>query len=77
MYVLDASVHVADARPQEPHHADARALLARMAAENRQVLLPAENKRDFADIPTEVLDKIQIIFYSDPINAAFRALGVD
>jgi ATP-dependent Lon protease len=43
----------------------------------RRVLLPAENKRDFADIPTEVLDKIQINFYSDPINAAFRALGVD
>ncbi len=34
-------------------------------------------QRDFADIPTEVLDKIQIIFYSDPINAAFRALGMD
>jgi ATP-dependent Lon protease len=43
----------------------------------KRVLLPAENKRDFADIPTEVLDKLQIIFYSDPINAAFRALGVD
>jgi predicted ATP-dependent Lon-type protease len=25
----------------------------------------------------EILDKIQIIFYSDPINATFRALGVD
>jgi ATP-dependent Lon protease len=43
----------------------------------KRVLLPPENKRDFADIPTEVLDKLQIIFYSDPINAAFRALGVD
>ena len=28
-------------------------------------------------IPAEVLDKLQIIFYSDPVNAAFRALGVD
>ena len=27
----------------------------------KRVLLPAENKRDFADIPTEVLDKLQII----------------
>ena len=43
----------------------------------RRVLLPAENKRDFADIPSDVLDKLQIIFYSDPINAAFRALGLD
>jgi predicted nucleic acid-binding protein len=40
MYVIDASVHVADARPQEPHHAEARALLAHVAAENRQVFLP-------------------------------------
>jgi predicted nucleic acid-binding protein len=40
MYVIDASVHVADARPQEPHHIEARTLLARMAAENHQVYLP-------------------------------------
>lgn len=40
MYVIDASVHVADALPQEPHHMQARTLLARMAAENRQVYLP-------------------------------------
>lgn len=40
MYVIDASVHVADARPQEPHHLEARTLLARIAAENHQVYLP-------------------------------------
>lgn len=40
----------------------------------KRVLLPAENKRDFADLPTDVLDKLQIIFYSDPLNAAFRAM---
>lgn len=43
----------------------------------KRVLLPSENKRDFADIPSDVLDKLQIIFYSDPINAAFRAMGLD
>jgi predicted nucleic acid-binding protein len=40
MYVIDASVHVADARPQEPYHIEARTLLARMAAENHPVYLP-------------------------------------
>ena len=40
MYVIDASVHVADARPQEPHHAEARALLARVTAAGRAVYLP-------------------------------------
>jgi predicted nucleic acid-binding protein len=40
MYVIDASVHVADARPQEPNHAEARALLAHLAAKRRMVYLP-------------------------------------
>ena len=40
MYVIDASVHVADARPQEPHHAEARALLAQVTAEGWIVYPP-------------------------------------
>lgn len=41
MYVVDASVLVADARPLEPHHPEARALLKRISAENRAVFLPS------------------------------------
>jgi predicted nucleic acid-binding protein len=40
MYVIDASVHVADARPEEPHHAQAHALLDRISAEGWDVYLP-------------------------------------
>jgi predicted nucleic acid-binding protein len=40
VYVIDASVHVADARPQEPKHREARALLACVAAEGLPVYLP-------------------------------------
>ncbi|MHB1414783.1 MAG: hypothetical protein ACYC1C_05975 [Chloroflexota bacterium] len=36
----------------------------------------AENKRDLADVPDEVLNKLQPIFYTDPINAAIRAMGL-
>jgi ATP-dependent Lon protease len=43
----------------------------------RRVLLPLENKRESVDVPGDVLDKLQIIFYSDPVNAAFRAMGLD
>jgi len=43
----------------------------------KRVLLPAENKRDFADIPSDILDKLQISFYSDPLNAAYRALEIE
>ncbi len=40
MYVIDASVHVADARPDEPHHGQARALMDQLAAEGHTVYLP-------------------------------------
>ena len=40
MYVVDASVHVADARPQEPYHTEARALMANIAAKGFCVYLP-------------------------------------
>jgi hypothetical protein len=29
----------------------------------------------FADLPAEVIDKLQIDFYSDPSQAAFKALA--
>jgi predicted ATP-dependent Lon-type protease len=35
-----------------------------------------ENKRDFADLPADIIDKLQIVFYSDPTNVAFRAMGL-
>ena len=43
----------------------------------RRVLIPSENKRDLADVPDEVLDRLQPVFYSDPLNAAIRAMGLE
>ncbi len=43
----------------------------------KRVLIPSENMRHFADVPSDVLDKPQIIFFSDPVNAAFRAMGLE
>jgi ATP-dependent Lon protease len=43
----------------------------------KQVLVPSENKRELADVPDEVLNKIQAIFYTDPANAAIRAMGLE
>lgn len=42
----------------------------------KQVLIPSENKRDVADVPDEVLNKLETIFYTDPTNAVLRALGL-
>lgn len=40
MYVVDASVLVADVRPSEPHHQEAHAFLVRLTAEEQTLLLP-------------------------------------
>jgi ATP-dependent Lon protease len=43
----------------------------------RKVLVPSENKRDLADVPDEILNRLQPVFYTDPINAAIRAMGLE
>lgn len=46
-----------------------------MDAGAQRVLIPTENSRDFAGLPAEVLDKLRIEFYSEPSQAAFKALA--
>lgn len=43
----------------------------------KKVLIPAGSITDFQTVPAELLIKIQPIFYSDPIDAVFKALGVN
>ena len=50
--------------------------LAREAGAKR-VLIPSENKRDLADVPDEILNRLQPVFYADPISAAIRAMGLE
>jgi ATP-dependent Lon protease len=45
-----------------------------MDAGAQRVLIPTENSRDFAGLPAEVLHKLRIEFYSEPSQAAFKAL---
>ena len=73
---IDAVVDGAEGVPL-PLPALAERLQLAMDNGAKRVLIPSENKRDFADIPSDVLDKLQIIFFSDPVNAAFRAMGVE
>jgi ATP-dependent Lon protease len=39
------------------------------------VLIPTESSQDFATLPPEVLDTLRIEFYSEPYQAAFKALA--
>jgi len=42
----------------------------------KKVLIPAASVVDLQTVPSDLLVKVQAIFYSDPIDAVFKALGV-
>lgn len=42
----------------------------------KKVLIPASAVGDFQTVPPDLLIKVQPIFYSDPIDAVYKALGV-
>jgi len=42
----------------------------------KTVLLPA-NKADLTKIPDELLDQLQLVFYTDPLDAASKAIELD
>lgn len=42
----------------------------------KKVLIPAASVMDLQSVPPDLLVKVQPVFYSDPIDAVFKALGV-
>ena len=44
--------------------------------QEQKVLIPASSVVDFQTVPSDLLIKVQPIFYSDPIDAVYKALGV-
>lgn len=49
-----------------------------MSMENgaRRALIPVENKHHFLDVTTDVMEKVDPIFYNDPSTAAIKALNI-
>ena len=49
-----------------------------MANDNgaRRALIPIENKRNFLDVPADVVEHVDPIFYGDPKTAAMKVLGI-
>lgn len=41
----------------------------------RRALIPIENKRHFLDVSADIMERVDPIFYSDPMTAAMKALG--
>jgi ATP-dependent Lon protease len=43
----------------------------------RRALIPIENKRHFMDVTADVMERVDPIFYSDPLTAAMKALSIN
>ena len=42
----------------------------------RRALVPLENKRSFLEVSGDIVERVDPIFFSDPMAAAMKALGV-
>ena len=42
----------------------------------RRALIPTESKRNFLEVPGDIVEHVDPIFYSDPPTAAFKAVGM-
>ena len=45
-------------------------------AGGKKVLIPAASVMDVQPVPPDLLVKVQPVFYADPIDAVYKALGV-
>jgi ATP-dependent Lon protease len=41
----------------------------------RKALIPLENKRSFLEVSGDIMERVDPVFYSDPMMAAVKALG--
>jgi len=42
----------------------------------RRALIPLENKRSFLEVSGDVIERVDPIFYADPMRAAMKSLGI-
>jgi len=42
----------------------------------KRALIPIENKRHFLEVPGNIVEKVDPIFFADPLTAAVKALGM-
>jgi len=43
----------------------------------RRALIPIENNRHFMDVSAYIMERVDPIFYSDPMTVAVKALGIN
>ncbi len=42
----------------------------------RRALIPLENKRSFLEVSGDVIERVDPIFFADPMTAAMKGLGM-
>jgi ATP-dependent Lon protease len=42
----------------------------------KRVLIPVNNRRQYLEVPPDILERVDPIFYSEPLAAALKALGM-
>jgi len=42
----------------------------------RKALIPLENKRSFLEVSGDIMERVDPVFFSDPMMAAMKALGL-
>lgn len=42
----------------------------------RKALIPIENKRNFLDVSADIMERVDPVFYGDPMTAAMKGLGL-
>ncbi len=55
----------------------AESLQAAFDAGAKRILIPMSSVKDIPTVPSELFAKFQTSFYSDPVDAVFKALGVE
>jgi len=43
----------------------------------RRALIPLENKRNFLEVSGDIVERVDPVFFSDPMTAAIKALGIN
>jgi len=43
----------------------------------RRALIPIENKRHFLDVPADIVERVDPVFYGEPLTAAMKALAMN
>ncbi len=42
----------------------------------KRVLIPLSNRRQFMEVPPDIVERVDPIFYSEPLAATLKALGM-